>query len=123
MRTSPLFSSFFLHPSLHLPTTSPFSLRLAILDEATSALDLTNEGVMYNALQKIPGLTYLSVGHRPSLLRFHARRLRLHGMQESDEEGGEGGAHKEWKSYELEVIDIESAEAAALKESMESVAK
>ena len=95
MRTSPLFSSFFLHPSLHLPTT--LSLRLAILDEATSALDLTNEAVMYNALQKIPGLTYLSVGHRPSLLRFHARRLRLHGMQESDEEGGEGGP-KEWKS-------------------------
>ena len=81
MRTSPLFSSFFLHPSLHLPTTSPFSLRLAILDEATSALDLTNEGVMYNALQKIPGLTYLSVGHRPSLLRFHARRLRLHACE------------------------------------------
>ena len=119
MRTSPLFS-YFLHPSLPPPTS--LSPRLAILDEATSALDLTNEAVMYNALQKIPGLTYLSVGHRPSLLRFHARRLRLHGMQESDEEGGEG-AHKEWKSYELEVIDIESAEAAALKESMESVAK
>ena len=79
MRTSPLFSSFFLHPSLHLPTTSPFSLRLAILDEATSALDLTNEGVMYNALQKIPGLTYLSVGHRPSLLQFHSKLLRLKG--------------------------------------------
>ena len=55
MRTSPLFSSFFLHPSPHLPTTSPFSLRLAILDEVTSALDLTNEAVMYNALQKILG--------------------------------------------------------------------
>ena len=118
MRTSPLFSSFFLHPSLPPPTS--LSPRLAILDEATSALDLTNEAVMYNALQKIPGLTYLSVGHRPSLLRFHARRLRLHGMQESDEVGGEEGAHKEWKSYELEVIDVESAEEAALKESMEA---
>jgi len=53
--------------------------RLAILDEATSALDLRNEAVMYKALAAIPGITFLSVGHRPSLLRFHADRLRLLG--------------------------------------------
>ena len=53
--------------------------RLAILDEATSALDLANEAVMYKALAAIPGITFLSVGHRPSLLRFHAARLRLLG--------------------------------------------
>ena len=57
--------------------------KLAILDEATSALDLTNEAVMYEALGKIPGITYLSVGHRPSLLRFHAQRLKLFGMESS----------------------------------------
>ena len=56
--------------------------QLAILDEATSALDLDNEAVMYTALAKIPGITYLSVGHRPSLLRFHASRLRLLGSDE-----------------------------------------
>ena len=28
---------------------------------------------------ELPGLAFLSVGHRPSLLRFHANRLRLLG--------------------------------------------
>ena len=55
--------------------------KLAILDEATSALDLTNEAVMYKALAAIPGITYLSVGHRPSLMEFHSSRLRLYGME------------------------------------------
>ena len=53
---------------------------LAILDEATSALDLTNEAVMYGELGKIPGITYVSVGHRPSLLAHHENRLRLRGV-------------------------------------------
>ena len=57
--------------------------KLAILDEATSALDLANEAAMYTALGQVPGLTYLSVGHRPSLLRFHAQRLRLFGMEQT----------------------------------------
>ena len=57
--------------------------KLAILDEATSALDLTNEAVMYEALAKLPGITYLSVGHRPSLLRFHSQRLKLFGMEQT----------------------------------------
>jgi putative ATP-binding cassette transporter len=29
-----------------------------------------------------PGLTYISVGHRPSLLAYHDRRLRLGGEEE-----------------------------------------
>jgi ABC-type uncharacterized transport system fused permease/ATPase subunit len=72
--------------------------RLVILDEATSALDLIAEARMYGLLQKlsseqgennesslsplqrrIPGLTYISVGHRPSLLKYHDKRLRLKG--------------------------------------------
>ncbi len=57
--------------------------RLAILDEATSALDLNNEAAMYKALAKIPGITYLSVGHRPSLLRYHSSRLLLYGMEQN----------------------------------------
>ena len=56
---------------------------LAILDEATSALDLTNEAVMYGELGKIPGITYVSVGHRPSLLAHHENRLRLLGVGET----------------------------------------
>ena len=49
----------------------------------TNVVNLTNEAVMYEALGKIPGITYLSVGHRPSLLRFHAQRLKLFGMESS----------------------------------------
>ena len=56
--------------------------QLAILDEATSALDLTNEAVMYEALAAVPGVTSISVCHRPSLLAFHNSRLRLFGMEE-----------------------------------------
>ena len=47
------------------------------------AQDLENEAAMYGALAALPGLTYLSVGHRPSLLRFHSARLRLYGMDRS----------------------------------------
>jgi len=79
--------------------------RLAILDEATSALDMVTEARMYGLLKDLAapssgggaGTTYVSVGHRPSLLRYHSLRLRLGGS------GGEG-------SHELEDID-----GAALK--------
>mmetsp|Transcript_22716 Transcript_22716/g.37562 ORF Transcript_22716/g.37562 Transcript_22716/m.37562 type:complete len:710 (+) Transcript_22716:40-2169(+) len=57
--------------------------KLAILDEATSALDLDNEAMMYTALAAVPDITYISVGHRPSLLRFHHSRLRLYGADRS----------------------------------------
>ena len=72
------------------------SIKLCILDEATSALDLNNEAVMYTAIGKIPGISYVSVGHRPSLLRFHSQRLKLFGMGQSPsfmvEEVGETAA-------------------------------
>jgi ABC-type uncharacterized transport system fused permease/ATPase subunit len=71
--------------------------RLLILDEATSALDMVAEARMYQLLQNMsrkslsnggklsaPGLTYISVGHRPSLVAFHDKRLRL-GGEESHE--------------------------------------
>ena len=51
--------------------------------QATSALDLANERVMYRALDAVPGLTIVSVGHRPSLLQFHAKLLRLNGADAS----------------------------------------
>jgi ABC-type uncharacterized transport system fused permease/ATPase subunit len=57
--------------------------RLVILDEATSALDFKNEAAMYRAIGAVPGITYLSVGHRPSLLHFHSSRLELFGMDQS----------------------------------------
>ena len=50
----------------------------AILDEATSALDTANEALLYRELQNT-GTTYISVGHRPSLLAYHDRVLELQG--------------------------------------------
>jgi len=51
---------------------------LAILDEATSALDLDTEREMYRVVkERIPGLSVVSVGHRPSLKAFHDTMLRL----------------------------------------------
>jgi vitamin B12/bleomycin/antimicrobial peptide transport system ATP-binding/permease protein len=67
--------------------------RLVILDEATSALDMVAEAKMYTLLRNMaqntfkdgkwsgPGLTYISVGHRPSLLTYHDKRLRLGGTE------------------------------------------
>lgn len=68
--------------------------KLVIMDEATSALDMVAESRMYKLLQELSsekngstngnsdngqGLTYISVGHRPSLLNYHDVRLRLEG--------------------------------------------
>ncbi|EEC45062.1 predicted protein [Phaeodactylum tricornutum CCAP 1055/1] len=71
--------------------------RLVILDEATSALDMVSEARMYNVLKNMarkeltgsaklsaPGLTYVSVGHRPSLLAYHDKRLRLMGEEDHE---------------------------------------
>lgn len=48
----------------------------AILDEATSALDQGNEERLYQHLQAI-GTTFLSVGHRPTLVNYHQCVLEL----------------------------------------------
>ncbi len=50
--------------------------RYAILDEATSALDIKNEENLYQHLAET-GTTYMSVGHRPSLVKYHHLLLEL----------------------------------------------
>ena len=55
--------------------TSP---HYAILDEATGALDLKNEEQLYQRLLS-SGITYISVGHRSSLLKYHSLVLELLG--------------------------------------------
>lgn len=52
--------------------------KFVFLDEATSALDVKNEELLYTTLQKI-GATYVSVGHRPTLDRYHQKALTLLG--------------------------------------------
>lgn len=55
--------------------------RYAILDEATSALDLKNEEYLYKQLQGTE-TTFISVGHRLSLLKYHQQVLELLGDSE-----------------------------------------
>jgi vitamin B12/bleomycin/antimicrobial peptide transport system ATP-binding/permease protein len=50
--------------------------KYAILDEATSALDVNNEEHLYNLLVET-GTTFISVGHRPSLKKYHQVILNL----------------------------------------------
>ena len=52
--------------------------RYAILDEATSALDVENEQRLYQHLQTL-STTYISVGHRPTLLQYHHQVLEVLG--------------------------------------------
>lgn len=44
--------------------------KYAILDESTSALDTENEEHLYRQLLEM-GTTFISVGHRPTLLKYH----------------------------------------------------
>lgn len=52
--------------------------RYVILDEATSALDIANEDSLYQQLATSE-TTMVSVGHRPSLVKYHAQILELTG--------------------------------------------
>lgn len=46
------------------------------LDEASSALDEATESRMYGLIaERLPGATVVSIAHKPSVLRFHDRRL------------------------------------------------
>ncbi len=65
-----------------------FKPKIAILDEATSALDVKNESLMYKTLRK-NGTSFMSVGHRPTLVHHHDKVLELDGL---------GG----WKLYSSE---------------------
>ena len=46
------------------------------LDEATSALDEPTEARMYQLMQqRLPGVTLISIAHKPAVLQFHRRQL------------------------------------------------
>jgi ABC-type uncharacterized transport system fused permease/ATPase subunit len=70
--------------------------KLALLDEATSALDTRNEMLLYKQLAAA-GVTCVSVGHRPTLIKYHERVLFL-GQ-------GDGG----WEVKQSLDVDLEKA--------------
>lgn len=67
------------------------AMKLTILDEATSALDLANEEKMYRRMMSKSDC-FLSVGHRPTLDRFHTHRLLLE--HQGDDRGASGRYEK-----------------------------
>lgn len=50
--------------------------RYVFLDEATSAMDVETEKQAYRAIAAA-GITYISVGHRETLMQFHPQKLQL----------------------------------------------
>lgn len=52
--------------------------RYAMLDEASSALDIANEDSLYHQLAA-SSTTLVSVGHRPSILKYHPQVLEIIG--------------------------------------------
>ncbi|MFZ9217216.1 MAG: ABC transporter ATP-binding protein/permease, partial [Vulcanococcus sp.] len=53
--------------------------RFVVLDEATSALDVATEKHLYQLLSQRE-MSFVSVGHRPSLKPFHNLVLELDGQ-------------------------------------------
>ena len=52
------------------------------LDEATASLDEAMETAIYEALkQRLPATTMVSIGHRPSLRKWHDRQVVLQRAQ------------------------------------------
>ncbi|XP_076947874.1 ABC transporter D family member 2, chloroplastic-like [Bidens hawaiensis] len=49
---------------------------LVLLDESTSALDEGNEAHLYDKVNEA-GITYISIGHRASLVKFHKKALQI----------------------------------------------
>ncbi|MEM8777533.1 MAG: ABC transporter ATP-binding protein/permease [Cyanobacteria bacterium P01_G01_bin.49] len=52
--------------------------KYVILDEATSALDEENEALLYQQLSRL-SITFVSVGHRATLFKYHHQVLELFG--------------------------------------------
>lgn len=56
--------------------------RFAFLDEATSSLDMAAEENLYSQLADSP-TAFISIGHRPSLRKFHKRAIALSPFHET----------------------------------------
>ncbi|KAK2080652.1 hypothetical protein QBZ16_000506 [Prototheca wickerhamii] len=76
----------------------------AVLDECTSAVSADGEQVLYTACIRA-GITLLSIGHRPTLKRFHSSIVHF--------EGADAG--KGWSVEELRQKDLDGLEQPAME--------
>ena len=83
--------------------------RLVLMDESTSALDVGNEAHLYAALRDA-GITFVSVGHRPTLTAFHDTVLRLEPAEGAAAEGA--GRARNWRLMPADEAGAAEAEAA-----------
>ena len=92
---------------------------LVLMDESTSALDVGNEAGAYACLKEA-GVAVVSVGHRPSLTRFHSRVLRLKPSSAvPSSESAESRPASDWELAELPK-EGEGGAAAAAEEGAEA---
>ena len=70
-----LFCRLFWHHDWHLKHGDGNAF-YAILDESTSALDSSSEAAIYSRCQE-RGLSYISVAHRVTVIRYHDVILQL----------------------------------------------
>ena len=92
------------HACCVLPAARYLQPRLVLMDESTSALDTRNERLLYTALRGA-GITFVSVGHRPTLTQYHERVLLLHGKGGGRGDGGSGG----WEVRPASELPLEQA--------------
>jgi ABC-type uncharacterized transport system fused permease/ATPase subunit len=86
--------------------------RLVILDEATSAMDVRAEARMYGLLSDV---TCVSVGHRPTLLKYHDTKLTLFKLEDTHHEIDPDGSSSSKGNYTLGTI-LSTADGVASEE-------
>ncbi|KAJ1282003.1 hypothetical protein BS78_03G016700 [Paspalum vaginatum] len=73
---------------------------LVLLDESTSALDETNEAHLYSQIEAA-GITYVSIGHRKTLHKFHNKALYIAKSDPTD------GNQRNWELKSTDQISVE----------------
>ena len=73
--------------------------QLALMDECTSACDVHSESVLYHHLQK-QLRSFVSVGHRPALRRFHTHVLWLRHTESSTRQSSAEGLFLPMSEFE-----------------------
>ncbi|KAL6838825.1 hypothetical protein ACP4OV_031539 [Aristida adscensionis] len=75
---------------------------LVLLDESTSALDETNEAHLYSQIEAA-GITYISIGHRKTLHKFHNKALYISKSDLAD------GNMRNWELKSTDQISVEES--------------